>query len=119
MEEGAEQFYTIKEDGVYLKSFLNKKERILSEDSSAESIEKLITDFIKIKNEAEELISKINETTNKGSFLIHLEHLKVKMDESASIGAFEDLYIRLSNNEHEIRTMIAQNREKNLAKNVL
>src|SRR5690606_37431221 len=70
--------------------------------------------FSQFREKVEGLISKINESENKGSFLMKVLHLKEQIGKYDALGDFEVLHKQLTDSEEEIKAAISRNRDKNL-----
>ena len=110
--------YGYTEDGqVWLLPFLQLPARRVGEvkDSDEESLRYFAQRFELFRAKVEELLQKIEESENKGSFLMKALHLKEQVGRYDALGDFEALHRRLSEAEEGIGVTIIQNREKNLA----
>jgi hypothetical protein len=70
--------------------------------------------FNQFRDKVLALIKKIEESENKGSFLMKVLHLKDQIGKYEAIGDFETLHKLLTNAENEITAAISRNRDKNL-----
>ena len=105
-----------KEGAVYRNAFLNFPERQIGEvkESEEESLSYFTERFGNMEAQVNDLEQRINEATNKGSFLMKIRHLKKVLPETDAIGDFESLYRKLTVLEEQIEGSIAINRAKNL-----
>ncbi|UOQ54323.1 DUF349 domain-containing protein [Hymenobacter cellulosivorans] len=71
--------------------------------------------FENFRAKVDELLHKMEESENKGSFLMKALHLKEQTATYDGLGDFESLHRRLTEAEENIKVTIARNREKNLA----
>ncbi|UOQ73543.1 DUF349 domain-containing protein [Hymenobacter cellulosilyticus] len=71
--------------------------------------------FENFRGKVDELLRKMEESENKGSFLMKALHLKEQTATYDGLGDFESLHRRLTEAEENINVTIARNREKNLA----
>jgi hypothetical protein len=71
--------------------------------------------FENFRAKVDELLKKMEESENKGSFLMKALHLKEQTASYDGLGDFESLHRRLTEAEESIKVTIVRNREKNLA----
>ncbi|SNC77249.1 protein of unknown function [Hymenobacter gelipurpurascens] len=71
--------------------------------------------FELFRTKVEDLLQKMEESENKGSFLMKALHLKEQVASYDALGDFEGLHRRLTEAEDSIKVTIIRNREKNLA----
>jgi len=105
------------EDGkVFRKGFAGLADRAIGEVNSTE--EEALTYFTerfqKLKEEVDQIATKINTEANKGSFLTKVEFLKESLKDYDGIGDFEKIDTQLGKMIEELKTYIEQNRHKNL-----
>ncbi|MCP4520102.1 MAG: DUF349 domain-containing protein [Cytophagales bacterium] len=106
------------EDGkVYQKGFLDIPNTLIGEvvDNDDEtSIKYFEQRFEKVQQKVEEVVTAVNEATNKGSFLMRIVHLKGTLKEPKALGDYNTLYLKLEGLEEGIQKQVAENRERNL-----
>ena len=110
--------YGYTEDGqVWLLPFMHLPARRVGEvkDSNEESLRYFAQRFELFRAKVEELLQKIEEAENKGSFLAKTLYLKEQVGHYDALGDFESLHRRLSAAEEHLGILVVQNREKNLA----
>lgn len=104
-------------DQVWLRAFMNLPARQVGQvkDNDEASLRYFAQRFELFRAKVEDLLLKIEESENKGSFLMKALHLKEQTASYDGLGDFEGLYRRLTEAEDAINVTIARNREKNLA----
>jgi hypothetical protein len=112
----AQKFGYIKEGKVFLKGYRDLSDREIgilkeSEESTFKYFEDRFETAVKKVDDLEKLV---NDSVNKGSYLMKLLHLKKYLTEYDALGDFNQLLVRLEKLEEEIGSIIAKNREKNL-----
>ena len=110
-----ENYAIIKDGKVYQNAFLNYSEREIGLIDDENPIENYVSNFNDFKKEVDELITKIDEQENKGSFLSYLENLRNKISEVKGVGDFESIFKTINQYEVDINNQIRQNRERNLS----
>src|SRR5688572_2812655 len=115
--EEAKKFGFVRENQVWLKAFMDYPERQVGEvkEVEDESLQYFAQRFNLFREKVDSLIKKIEESENKGSFLMKVLHLKEQIGKYDAIGDFEALHNRLTNAENEIKAAISRNRDKNLS----
>lgn len=100
---------------VVAKSFLHFQEREVGEvkGSEEETLSYFSNRFDLYKNSVDKLLTKIEETPNKGSFLVKVQDLLNNIHSESAIGDFEPLYTSLKAIETEILATIEANRKRN------
>ncbi|UOQ65994.1 DUF349 domain-containing protein [Hymenobacter volaticus] len=113
----ARRYGYIEGDEVWLKSFMNLPARKVGQvkESADASLLYFANRFELFRGKVEDLLQKIEESENKGSFLMKALHLKEQVASYDALGDFESLHRRLSEAEEAIKVTVARNREKNLA----
>jgi hypothetical protein len=108
-------FVTISGVKIIRKGFLDVPDREIGEvrESAESSIQYFENRFSILEQKVESLEKSIEESENKGSFLMKLLHLKEYIASFDGIGDFERLYRRLEDKEQYIREIIHKNRIRN------
>jgi hypothetical protein len=102
---------------VYLKAQLGNPEREIGivVKTPEEAIQYFVNRFQLIEGKVDTLIQQIEqETTNKGSFLMRLQHLKEQLYTYNAIGDFSQLLEKLNQVEDTLKGNVQQNRIRNL-----
>ena len=112
-----ENEYGFINDGkIYLNSFLDFPEReigkVLLTDEKA--IEYFSNRFSLLTTKCEELERGMHESSNKGSFLMKIVHLKKALGTFNALGDFISLFNRLDSLQESLQVDVNQNRVKNL-----
>lgn len=113
----SEHTYGFVRDGkVYRKAQGDFPEREIGEvkESAEASLAYYEQRFQFLVEKIDQLEKDINETANKGSYLMKLLHLKSTLGEYDALGDFQPLEERLTRLEEYIRDTITQNRARNL-----
>ena len=101
---------------IYLSAWLSYPDREIG-DIRENDIEKSSAFFIDrfnvLEKKVNEVIEKINETENKGSFLMKLLHLKKQLPEHAGLGDYLKLHECLSKYESLVQEIVQKNRARN------
>ncbi|MFT6881890.1 MAG: hypothetical protein ACI83W_001767 [Marinoscillum sp.] len=108
-------FGKILNNGVYLNAWGSHSERLIGEikgDAEA-SVEYFIARFHDLKLKIETLEQEMEESTNKGSFLMKIIHLKESLPSHDGLGDYSALQEKLNSQEHELLQLVEQNRERN------
>ncbi|WP_258105225.1 DUF349 domain-containing protein [Marinoscillum sp. MHG1-6] len=106
----------VKDGKVFLKSWGDSQEREIGEvkdenpEASLQYFEERFEDLV---TKVQELEALITESTNKGSFLMKLLHMKEVLGTHDGLGDYQLLLDRLTAQESLINDIIAKNREKN------
>ncbi|AHJ95737.1 DUF349 domain-containing protein [Hymenobacter swuensis] len=113
----ARRYGYIEGDQVWLRPLLDLPARQVGQvkESADASLVYFAQRFNLFRTKVEELLQKIEESENKGSFLMKALHLKEQVGSYDALGDFEGLYRRLTEAEESIKVTINRNREKNLA----
>ena len=108
-------FAIIKDSKIFRKGFCDFPDREIGEvrDDAESSVQYFENRFSIIEQKVAQLENKIQESDNKGSYLMKLIHLKEYLTGFDGIGDFEDLYKRLDQKEKYLQEIILQNRIKN------
>ncbi len=116
MNEIDHDYCFIKDNKIYLRAFADQKERQIGdvkEDFSA-SILYFENRFEKLLESVNQLEEKINSSTNKGSFLMKVIHMKEHLFSYNAVGDFEGLYKRLVAIEQLLQSQVEESRKRNL-----
>ena len=105
----------VREGKVYAIAFLTFPEREIGlvKNTEEEALEYFLDRFSKLKEKVEQVFTKIEESANKGSFLMKLKHLKDTLVDQKAIGDFESLYLSIEHKELAINEEIDKNRTRN------
>jgi hypothetical protein len=116
LEEG-KKYGFIQDNQVWLKPFMDYPARQVGEvkETADDSLLYFAKRFQMFREKVDILISKIETSDNKGSFLMKVLHLKDQVGKYDALGDFEAIYSRLSAAEEDINETIGKNRDKNLA----
>ncbi len=111
-----EQYGYIKDGKVFRKGFLSFEDREIGEvkKTDEEALEYFSKRFDKVHEKLAQLEDRINEATNKGSFLGQLLHLKTSLAEFDALGDYISVFMRLDILEEQLQSSINNNRVKNL-----
>ncbi len=69
--------------------------------------------FSDLSSKIQEVTEKIDNTTNKGSFLMKLVHLKAQLPEHDGLGDYQELLNTIDKYESLVKDIIQKNRERN------
>lgn len=109
-------FGKIKEGKIILNAWGDLPDRqigeIKDEDVNA-STNYFVQRFEELEKKISNLEKEIEESQNKGSFLMKLIHLKEQLDTHDGLGDYQDLLERLERQESLLKDFIEKNREKN------
>lgn len=114
--EEAKTYGFIQDNQVWLKPFMDYPARQVGEvkEVADDSLLYFANRFQMFREKVDNLISKIETSDNKGSFLMKVLHLKDQVGKYDAIGDFEAIYHRLTAAEEDIKETISKNRDKNL-----
>jgi hypothetical protein len=100
---------------VFLKGYFNFPDREIGlvKESEEASLQYFIKRFELAENKVAELAQAIKNTTNKGSYLMKLIHMRTYLTNFNGLGDFPSLFRKLDELEAEIRAYIHENRVKN------
>ena len=109
-------FVTIEGNEVFLKPFLSFHKRKIGELNSneIETLSNLKLEFDKFEKKVNEVFQKIENTENKGSFLVQLENFKKQIETINVSGNLEEIFTKLEQYEQQIKQQIEVNRTRNL-----
>jgi hypothetical protein len=104
-----------KDGKVFLKGYFDFPDREIGlvKESEEASLQYFIKRFELAENKVAELAKAIQNTTNKGSYLMKLVHMRTYLAEFNGLGDFPSLFRKLDELEAEIRSYIHENRIKN------
>lgn len=113
----ARRYGYIEGDQVWLRPLLDLPARQVGQvkESADASLVYFAQRFTLFRSKVEELLQKIEESDNKGSYLMKALHLKEQVGNYDALGDFESLHHRLTEAEEAIKVTVNRNREKNLA----
>ncbi|RYU80091.1 DUF349 domain-containing protein [Hymenobacter persicinus] len=112
----ARRYGYIEGDQVWLRPFMDLPARQvgLVKESDEAALHYFAQRFETFHGKVDELLQKMEESDNKGSFLMKALHLKDQIATYDGLGDFEAIHRRLTEAEEAIKVTIARNREKNL-----
>ncbi|MFY0600016.1 MAG: DUF349 domain-containing protein [Cyclobacteriaceae bacterium] len=116
MEEKETTFGVIRDSKVLLKTWGETPERVIGEvreDDPEASFRYFEDRFSELENKVSELEKIIEESINKGSFLMKLVHLKEVLLSHDGLGDYQSLLDRLLKQEALLTDIINKNRERN------
>ena len=110
------QYGIIRENKVYRKAQAGFPEKEIGEvkDTEAAALEYYEQRFRNLEEKVNQLEEDVHGTTNKGSYLMKLLHMKETLPEYDGLGDFIALQGRLEKLEEHIQEVIEQNRKRNL-----
>ncbi|TGE13498.1 DUF349 domain-containing protein [Hymenobacter elongatus] len=113
----ARRYGYIEGDQVWLRPVMSLPARRVGQvkDSEEAALLYFAQRFETFRAKVDELLLKMEESENKGSFLMKALHLKEQTALYDGLGDFAALHRRLSEAEADINVTISRNREKNLA----
>ncbi len=105
----------VRGEEIYLKGFLDYPDRKIGQvKQSPEASLKYFEDRFQLAiRKVEDLAQKIEESQNKGSYLMKLIHMRRYLANFDGLGNYVTLFTRLDENEAQLRAMVAVNRVKN------
>lgn len=109
--------YGYAKDGkVYLNGYLNLPTRAIGvvKESEEASIQYFTKRFELAQQKVDELAKSVQTTTNRGSYLMKLIHLREYLSSFDGLGDFPSLFATLDSLEEEINGYVEKNRAKNL-----
>ncbi len=116
MENTPVPFGFIKDEKVYLSGWAEHKDREIGEVRDND-IEKSAAFFVErfedLKQKIDAVAAKIDETENKGSFLMKLLHLKEQLPKHEGLGDYPSLLAKLNQYESLVSDIISKNRIRN------
>lgn len=107
----------VKDGDVFLKSYMDFPDRAIGvvKESEEASIQYFVDRFDRVSEKVEEVEKAIEDSQNKGSYLMKLIHMREYLANYNGLGDFESLFKKIEQMEAGIREYISENREKNLA----
>ncbi len=116
MDTPATSYGFIRDDKIYRAPFLDHPEREIGEvrESEASTIQYFQNRFTMAENKVAALEQSVEESENKGSYLMKLIHLRDNLARFDALGDYPALFERLDAVEEILREIIAKNRIKNL-----
>ena len=116
MDKPATPYGFIRDGKIYRIAFLNYPEREIGEvRESEESTIAYFTDrFAMAEKKVDALEKAIEESENKGSYLMKLIHLRESLSKFDALGNYEVLFERMDASEEVLQEIISHNRVKNL-----
>ncbi len=110
------QYGYTQEGKVYLKGYAQHPDRQIGvvKESPEESLKYFADRYDHLLQKIEEMEAAVEESQNKGSYLMKLIHLRQSLDTYNALGDFPALIERLNALERFIQEYIEQNRTKNL-----
>ena len=116
MDTPATSYGFIRDDKIYRAPFLDFPEREIGEvrESEASTIKYFQDRFTMATNKVASLEKAVEESENKGSYLMKLIHLRENLAKFDALGDYPALFERLDAVENVLREIIAKNRIKNL-----
>ena len=116
MKDQETQFYFLKDDKVILKAWGSHADREIGEvrdDNPEASVQYFEERFSDLENKINELEKTIEESVNKGSFLMKLLHLQKVIQIHEGIGDYQALLDRVTSLEAVLQGFVSKNRERN------
>nr|WKN36421.1 DUF349 domain-containing protein [Tunicatimonas sp. TK19036] len=116
MDQATTPYGFIQDGKIYRNAFLEYPEREIGEvrESEASTIKYFEDRFEMARNKVAQLEQSVNDSENKGSYLMKLIHMRESLAKFDALGDYPSLYDRLNAIEDELRVIITQNRIKNL-----
>ena len=116
MDTPATSYGFIRDDKIYRAPFLDFPEREIGEvrESEASTIKYFQNRFTMAVNKVANLEKAVEESENKGSYLMKLIHLRENLAKFDALGDYPALFERLDAVEETLRSIVAKNRIKNL-----
>ncbi|MDX2196930.1 MAG: DUF349 domain-containing protein [Cytophagales bacterium] len=110
-------FGTFKKDKLILNAFLDYKPRELGvvKSTQEDTIKYYEDRFVKFEQKVDDLIAKINQAENKGSYLQKLLYLKEQVNVYLGLGDYKIILKKIETAEVLLHDIIQKNRVKNLA----
>ncbi len=116
MDQATTPFGFIQDGKIYRNAFLEYPAREIGEvrESEASTIKYFEDRFTMAENKVSQLEQSVEESENKGSYLMKLIHMRESLAKFDALGEYTQLYTRLDTIEEKLREIITQNRIKNL-----
>lgn len=114
--ENYQEYGYVKDGKVYLKGYMDFPDREIGvvKESQEASMAYFADRYEHLLSKIDEMEQAVQESQNKGSYLMKLLHLRQSLPTYNALGDFPALFERLEQLEQFIRDYIAQNRVKNL-----
>jgi len=108
-------FGNIKDDKIFLNAWGENPERQIGEvrEDEESSVAYFVEKYEELVKKINDLEKEIEESVNKGSFLMKLKHLKSQLSEHDGLGDYTILEERLTKQEALLEDIIQKNRERN------
>lgn len=105
----------IKDDKVFLKGYYDFKDREIGvvRESEEESMRYFVNRYEMAKAKVESVKKSVEESDNKGSYLMKLIHMRTYLAQYNGLGDFPALFEEINNLEDSINEYIEKNRVKN------
>ncbi|MEQ9301393.1 MAG: DUF349 domain-containing protein [Cyclobacteriaceae bacterium] len=106
----------IEDDKIHLKAYLDFSDRVIGEvkeDDEDASVQYFINRFDQFKEKVSDLERLIEESENKGSFLMKLRHMLDSVGQHDGLGDYVPLINRMKEVEASLNEIISQNRQRN------
>jgi len=113
----AKYYGYVEAGGVWLRPVLGQPARQIGlvKESDDAALRYFALRFEALHDKVDSLLDRMEESENKGSFLMKALHLKEQLLTYEGLGDFDYLHRLLTEAEESIAVTVAQNREKNLA----
>lgn len=106
----------IEDDKIHLKAYLDFSDRVIGEVKEGDedaSVQYFINRFDQFKEKVSDLERLIEESENKGSFLMKLRHMLDSVGQHDGLGDYVPLINRMKEVEATLNEIISQNRQRN------
>lgn len=106
----------IEDDQIYLDAYLDYPARVIGEVKEGDveaSVQYFVTRFEQFEQKVAELEQLIEDSVNKGSFLMKLRHMLDAVGHHDGLGDYKPLITRMQSMEEQLNAVIAQNRKRN------
>ncbi|MFK7900867.1 MAG: DUF349 domain-containing protein [Cyclobacteriaceae bacterium] len=115
MSEMVNDFSFFKDNQIWLKAYDNQPDRMIGElkDTEEKTLTYFTDRFTIIQNRVTQYLQKVEEATNKGSFLSGLESMREKIWAFNAIGDFSLLIQKVTVHLDEVSALVEGNKEKN------
>lgn len=115
MSEKEIPFGKIKDDKIFLNTWGDNPEREIGEvrEDEESSVIYFTEKYNELVKKIDDLETEIEESQNKGSFLMKLKHLKTQLKSHDGLGDYPVLEERLTKHEALLEDIIQKNRERN------
>ena len=109
-------FGFIQDGKIFLKSWGSYPDReigTIKDDDESSSVDYFKSKFEELALKIEQLTKTIEDSENKGSYLMKLKHLKASLPNHDGLGDYAQLHEILEKRENELSSIIEKNRHKN------